>query len=97
MKESDVVRLMLKALNSQERTFAIRTHGSAFQMKGTPDIIGCSHGMFIAIEAKRSAKDHASDVQLYVLSKMKSAGARVWVSHDPEVEEVIEWISSLDI
>ena len=96
MKESDVVRLMLKALNSQELTFAIRTHGSAFQMKGTPDIIGCSHGMFFAIEAKRSAKDHASDVQLYVLSKMKSAGARVWVSHDPEVEEVIEWISSLD-
>ena len=96
MKESDVVRLMLKVLNSQERTFAIRTHGSAFQMRGTPDIIGCSHGMFFAIEAKRSAKDHASDVQLYVLSKMKSAGARVWVSHDPEVEEVIEWISSLD-
>lgn len=96
MKESDVVRLMLKALNSQERTFAIRTHGSAFQMRGTPDIIGCSHGMFFAIEAKRSANDHASDVQLYVLSKMKSAGARVWVSHDPEVEEVIEWISSLD-
>ena len=96
MKESDVVRLMLKALNSQELTFAIRTHGSAFQMRGTPDIIGCSHGMFFAIEAKRSAKDHASDVQLYVLSKMKSAGARVWVSHDPEVEEVIEWISSLD-
>ena len=87
---------MLKALNSQERTFAIRTHGSAFQMRGTPDIIGCSHGMFFAIEAKRSAKDHASDVQVYVLSKMKSAGARVWVSHDPEVEEVIEWISSLD-
>ena len=96
MKESNVVRLMLKALNSQERTFAIRTHGSAFQMRGTPDIIGCSHGMFFAIEAKRSAKDHASDVQLYVLSKMKSAGARVWVSHDPEVKEVIEWISSLD-
>ena len=96
MKESDVVRLMLKALNSQERTFAIRTHGSAFQMRGTPDIIGCSHGMFFAIEAKRSAREHASDVQLYVLSKMKSAGARVWVSHDPEVEEVIEWISSLD-
>ena len=93
MKESDVVRLMLKALNSQERTFAIRTHGSAFQMKGTPDIIGCSHGMFFAIEAKRSAREHASDVQLYVLSKMKSAGAGVWVSHDPEVEEVIEWIS----
>ena len=96
MKESDVVRLMLKELNSQELTFAIRTHGSAFQMKGTPDIIGCSHGMFFAIEAKRSAKDHASDVQLYVLSKMESAGARVWVSHDPEVKEVIEWISSLD-
>ena len=96
MKESDVVRLMLKALNSQKRTFAIRTHGSAFQMKGTPDIIGCSHGMFFAIEAKRSAKDHASDVQLYVLSKMESAGARVWISHDPEVEEVIGWISSLD-
>ena len=97
MKESDVVRLMLKALNSQESTFAIRTHGSAFQMKGTPDIIGCSHGMFFAIEAKRSAREHASDVQLYVLSKMKSAGARVWVSHDPEVKEVIEWISSLSI
>ena len=96
MKESDVVRLMLKALNSQECTFAIRTHGSAFQMKGTPDIIGCSHGMFFAIEAKRSAREHASEVQMYVLSKMKSAGARVWVSHDPEVEEVIEWISSLD-
>lgn len=94
-KESDIVRSMLRRLNAEEQVYCFRTHGSAFQMKGTPDIIGCAYGRFFAIEAKRSAKERPSKAQQYVLRKLEEAGGATFISYDPQVREAIEWIRSL--
>ena len=86
---------MLKLLNSIDGVYAVRTHGGSFQQKGTPDVLGCAHGRFFAIEAKRTAKEKPSAAQLYNLKKFRQAGGAVFVSHDPKLGEVLQWITSL--
>jgi len=86
---------MLATLNSIDGVYAIRTHGGSFQQKGTPDVIGCAYGLFFAIEAKRSAREKPSPAQQYNLKKFREADGKTFVSYDPKVQEVIEWISSL--
>lgn len=93
--ESDIVRRMMATLNAIPNVYCIRTHGGAFQAKGTPDIIGCALGAFFTIEAKRSAKEKPSGSQLYSLKQFKQAGGMTFVSHDPHVQEVVEWIRTL--
>lgn len=86
---------MLARLNSIDGVYAIRTHGGSFQQKGTPDVLGCAHGLFFAIEAKKNAKEKPTAAQIYNLKKFKEAGGSTFVSCDPKAQEVIEWISSL--
>lgn len=51
--EKPIVDAMLKALNQQPCCKAIKTHGSPFLERGTPDILGCRSGRMFAIEAKQ--------------------------------------------
>lgn len=95
MLEADIVRKMMATLNAIPGVYCLRTHGGSFQQKGTPDVLGCAHGHFFAIEAKRTSKDQPSTAQKYVLKKFSQAGGRVFVSHDPNVKEVVSWIKSL--
>lgn len=95
MNEAEVVRRILNTLNALPGVYCLRTHGSSFQQKGTPDIIGCAHGHFFAIEAKKTAKEKPSPAQVYNLTKFQEASGRVFVSHDPRAQEVTEWIETL--
>lgn len=93
--ESDIVRRMMATLNAIDGVYCLRTHGGSFQQKGTPDVLGCAHGRFFAIEAKRTAKEKPAPEQVYTLGKFKAAGGMTFVSHDPKVKEVVAWINSL--
>jgi Holliday junction resolvase len=95
MQEADAVRSMMERLNKLPGVYCIRTHGGTFQQKGTPDIIGCAHGHFFAIEAKKSAREKPSDAQQYTLKKFRRAGGITFTIHDPKAQEVVEWIATL--
>ncbi|URC17891.1 holliday junction resolvase [Microbacterium phage Endor] len=95
MDEADIVRKMMGVLNSIPGVYCLRTHGGSFQQKGTPDVLGSAHGRFFAIEAKKSAREKPSKAQQYNLKKFRQAGGKTFTSHDPNVREVVEWISSL--
>jgi Holliday junction resolvase len=95
MLEAEIVRRQLAILNAIDGVYAIRTHGGSFQQKGTPDVLGCAHGQFFAIEAKKTAAEKPSAAQLYNLKKFRQAGGKTFVSHDPQAQEVVEWITSL--
>ena len=41
---------------------------------GIPDVIGCRHGIFFALELKKDTKSKPSKMQLYILSKITKAG-----------------------
>lgn len=95
MDEAEVVRRMIKRLNAIPGVYCLRTHGGTFQQKGTPDIMGCAHGYFFTIEAKKNAREKPTDAQRYNLKKFHQAGGATFVSHDPQVQEVVEWITTL--
>lgn len=95
MLEAEIVRRMLKVLNAIDGVYAVRTHGGSFQQKGTPDVLGCAHGRFFLIEAKRTEREKPSEAQLYNIKKFRRAGGKTFVSHDPKAQEVVEWISRL--
>ena len=95
MQEAEIVRRILAILNAIDGVYALRTHGGSFQQKGTPDVLGCAHGRFFAIEAKRSATEKPTAAQLYTLNKFNEAGGVTFVSYDPKAQEVIAWITSL--
>ena len=95
MDEAEVVRRMMAKLNAIPGVYCLRTHGGAFQQKGTPDIVGTAHGRFFAIEAKRTAREKPTEAQLYNLKKLRQSGGATFVSHDPKAQEVVEWIATL--
>lgn len=95
MDEAEVVRRMIQRLNKLPGVYCFRTHGGTFQQKGTPDIVGSAHGHFFAIEAKKNAQAKPRPAQQYNLKKLRQAGGATFVSHDPQVQEVVEWIATL--
>lgn len=95
MDEAEVVRQAMRRLNALAGVYCLRTHGGSFQQKGTPDIMGCAHGHFFAIEMKKTAREKPTDAQQYNLKKFRAAGGKTFVSHDPKAQEVLEWISTL--
>lgn len=94
--ESEIVRSIVKKLNALDGVFCLRTHGGAFQLKGTPDILGCAHGRFFAIEAKQKPGMKPSPAQEYILGLFSQAGGKVFLSSDPKAQEVIQWIQGLN-
>ena len=67
--------------------FAFKTHGSAFQQAGLPDVVGCWHGVYFGIEVKVPGKT-ASKLQQRTIDEIKAAGgiAGCVTSADPVID-----------
>lgn len=50
-------------------------------IRGTPDILACIAGRFIAIELKRDEKEKPAPIQRYALAKISNAGGLSFVVH----------------
>lgn len=63
--------------------YCIVTHGSRFSKRGTPDIIACLNGRFIAIEVKTDA-GQLTKLQEIELKRWQDAGALAFVARSVE-------------
>ena len=79
MKESTIVDNIRKALNKLPGTKAIKVHGTPYMKAGTPDILGCSHGQFFALEVKRDETKKPTALQERQLFEWQEAGAKAAV------------------
>ena len=87
----------MKYLNSLPCSKAVNVHGSVFSERGTPDVIGCVRGRFVAFECKRSSEDEPTRIQLWRLSEWIRAGAVVGaVSSVRDVEVILSLMGVLD-
>ncbi|ENH96700.1 recombinase B [Gracilibacillus halophilus YIM-C55.5] len=73
----------------------IKTHGSMFSKAGTPDIIACVKGLFVAIEVKRPDGGKVSELQKYHIDAIEKAGGVAFVSRS--VEETKQYLTKLDL
>ncbi|WP_018934617.1 VRR-NUC domain-containing protein [Gracilibacillus lacisalsi] len=62
----------------------IKTHGSMFSKAGTPDIIACVKGKFVAIEVKRPEGGRVSELQRFHIEAINKAGGYAFVSRSVE-------------
>lgn len=63
------IKLYLKSIGA----YFIKTHGDRFSKIGTPDILACVNGHFVAVEVK-AENGRPSDLQIYHIEQIKKAG-----------------------
>ncbi len=80
MKEQDIQRKIIKYLESVG-AYVVKVVAS--NKSGTPDILACYQGIFLAVEVKRpETKTNVSELQEYNIKKIKEAGGVAIVSWD---------------
>lgn len=96
MKEQDIQRKIIKYLESVG-AYVVKVVAS--NKSGTPDILACYRGIFLAIEVKRpETKTNVSELQEYNIKKIKEAGGVAIVSWDLDaVKATIEDINLMVI
>lgn len=83
MKESDIVRAILKYLKTVSNCFCWKEHGGMYGTAGIPDIICCYCGKFVAFEVK-TEKGKTTALQDSVINKIQKCGGKAVVVRSVE-------------
>ena len=75
------IKLFLKSIGA----YFIKTHGDRFSRVGTPDIIACINGHFVAVEVK-AANGTPSDLQLHDIQQINNAGGYAVILYPKDFE-----------
>lgn len=78
MKESDIVKGILRYLKTVPGCFAWKEHGGMYGTAGVPDIIACICGRFYAFEVKTEI-GQTTVLQDATIRKIQNAGGTVSV------------------
>jgi hypothetical protein len=90
MKESDIVKAILRYLKSIPGCFAWKEHGGMYGTAGIPDVICCYHGRFYGFEAKTDT-GKPTELQKATIRKILAAGGTALVVRSvDEVRAVID-------
>lgn len=83
--ETTLQRKIVEALSREVGGHWMKIHGSQFQTKGIPDLLGCVAGLFFALEVKCDSSQYgASDYQLYNIKQIHESGGMAAVVESPE-------------
>ena len=74
--------------------YFIKTHGDRFSKVGTPDILACVNGKFVAVEVK-GEKGKPSELQLYHIEQIQKAGGYGTVLYPKDFEKFKKDVESL--
>lgn len=89
--EAPIVKKIAKELKKQG-WWGFKTHGGADQIRGLPDLVGCYHGYFLAMEVKKPGKD-ATPLQAFTIQQIRLAGGIAGVVHS--VEEALDLLGTV--
>lgn len=64
-------------------------------VRGTPDMLVCYRGHFIALELKKDWIDDPDPLQLYKINKIKKAGGLAFVVYPQNWDETFELIKTI--
>ena len=86
MGKEKVFENKIKAYLKSIGAYFIKTHGDRFSKVGTPDIIACVNGKFVAIEVK-AENGKPSELQLHHIDQIRKAGGLACVLYPKDFEE----------
>ena len=84
----------IKAYLKSIGAYFIKTHGDRFSKVGTPDILACVNGHFVAVEVK-AANGKPSELQLYHIEQIKKAGGCAEILYPKDFENFKKTMSNL--
>lgn len=84
------IKLYLKSIGA----YFIKTHGDRFSKVGTPDILACVNGHFVAVEVK-AEKGKPSELQLYHIEQIKKSGGYGIILYPKDFENFKKDMESL--
>ena len=90
MKESDIVKAILRYLKSVPNCFAWKEHGGMYGTAGIPDIICCYDGRFYGFEVKTEDGKPTKLQKATIRKILKCGGTALVVRSVDEVRAVIE-------
>ena len=73
MQREKLYENKIKAYLKSIGAYFIKTHGDRFSKVGTPDIIACVNGYFVAVEVK-AENGKPSELQIYHIEQINKAG-----------------------
>ena len=76
----------IKAYLKSIGAYFIKTHGDRFSKVGTPDIIACIKGKFVAIEVK-AENGKPSELQRYHIQQINNAGGYSVILYPKDFEQ----------
>lgn len=83
MSKESVLQNKILAYLKEVGGYWIKIHGSSYQSRGEPDIVGVHKGTFYAFEIKRDdGKGIVSDLQLYKIKRINEAGGVAMIVKD---------------
>ena len=84
----------IKAYLKSIGAYFIKTHGDRFSRVGTPDIIACVNGHFVAVEVK-AENGKPSDLQLYHLDEIRKADGYGVIRYPKDFEDFKKFCENL--
>ena len=86
MQREKLYENKIKAYLKSIGAYFIKIHGDRFSRVGTPDIIACVNGHFVAVEVK-AENGKPSDLQLYHLEQIYKAGGHSFLLYPKDFED----------
>ena len=74
--------------------YFIKTHGDRFSKVGTPDILACVNGKFVAVEVK-AENGKPSELQLYHIEQIQKAGGYAIILYPKDFEKFKKDVENL--
>lgn len=84
----------VKAFLNSIGAYYIKTHGDRFSRVGTPDILACVNGYFVAVEVKAD-NGKPSELQLYHLEQIEQSGGYSFLLYPKDFEQFKQKIQNL--
>ena len=95
MKESDIVKAIIKYLKSVPQCFCWKEHGGMYGTAGIPDIIACINGHFCRFEVKTDIGKPTKLQESTIRKILAAGGTAVVVRSVDEVKAVVNGINAL--
>ena len=95
MKESDIVKAIMKYLKSVPQCFCWKEHGGMYGTAGIPDIIACINGHFCGFEVKTDIRKPTKLQEATIRKILAAGGTAVVVRSVDEVKAVVNGINAL--
>lgn len=94
MAQEKIFENKIKKYIKDNGGYCVKYFGCNYSTSGTPDILACIHGHFLAIEVK-GYRGIPSELQLYKIKQIREAGGFAYVAYPTGWERLKDIIDGL--